>query len=698
MIGVGYFNPLFLYGLAAVSLPIIIHLLLKKRRKRLLFSTLRFLKIATRENARRNRIKQWLLLMLRMAIVGLIIFAFARPFFRRQALAGIGPGAKEVVFLVDRSFSMAARSEVGGTKFERGLSYAADLLGELGTDDRAAVVAFDESAELVHAMTADFGALRAAFGRIEPGAHATNVSAALAYAQELFDSTDARSSSARQKAIFLVSDLQASGLGELRELELQPGVVLEVPDLTQPVANAAVVRLEAVGDELLSGEPFIVQAAVRNFSMQRRSAEATLTVAGKAVGTQQVHVGASGAAAVEFEHVIDEPGVHGASVSIDVDDALAIDNEAFVALDVRRPLRVLCVNGTPSEIPYFRETHYLETALNPYRFGGEPGTTIFAPRVIEPGELASQRLAGYDAVVLANVDYVDVAAVAALEAYVRAGGGLLVFTGDRVSLIQYNRDLYKDGEGLLPARLEPPTGSLLDVSEFRQITNFVEDHYIFESFVDPAEGDLSVPRFQRIHRLGAIDEETATALAFFSDGRPALVEKRFGRGHVLLVPTSADADWNDMPKRKVYLPFVHRTVGYLCGAEALSRIEPALLVGEPVPLPPGITTVLGPDGRAIEPADPTVLRETDVPGLYRLRFEEAPDQSIAVNVDPVESDLRCVSVAEFRELVSPEAQQLAKAGLSGEDPRDRNEIWRYVFVALLVFLLAETWLASRTHA
>ncbi len=693
MIGVGYFNPLFLYGLAAVSLPIIIHLLLRKRRKRLLFSTLRFLKIATRENARRNRIKQWLLLMLRMAIVGLIIFAFARPFFQRQALAGIGPGAKEVVFLVDRSFSMGARTELGGTKLERGLSYAVDLLGKLGSDDRAAVVAFDESAELVHAMTADFGAVRAALGRIEPSAHATNVSAALAYAQELFDRTDAR-----QKAIFLVSDLQASGLGELRELELGPGIVLEVPDLTQPVANAAVVRLEPVGDELLSGEPFIVRAAVRNFSAQRRSAEATLAVAGTAVGTQPVHVGASGAATVEFEHMIDEPGVHGASVSIDVDDALAIDNEAFVALDVRRPLRVLCVNGTPSEVPYFRETHYLETALNPYRFGREPGTTIFEPRLIEPGELASQRLAGYDAVVLANVDYVDVAAVAALEAYVSDGGGLLVFTGDRVSLIQYNRDLYKDGEGLLPARLEPPTGSLLEVSEFRQITNFVEDHYIFESFVDPAEGDLSVPRFQRIHRLGAIDPETATVLAFFSDGRPALVEKRFGRGHVLLMPTSADADWNDMPKRKVYLPFVHRAVGYLCGAEALSRVEPALLVGEPVPLPPGVTTVLDPDGRTIEPADQNVLRETDVPGLYRLQFEDAPERAVAVNVNPIESDLRCLSVAEFTELVSPEAQRVAKAGLGDENPRDRDEIWRYVFVALLVFLLAETWLGSRTHA
>jgi hypothetical protein len=693
VLAVGYLNPLFLYGLGALSLPILIHLLFKKRRKRIRFSTLRFLKIATRENARRMRVKQWLLLLVRLAIVALVVLAFARPFLQSEAVTGLGPGAKEVVFLVDRSFSMRAQDELGGTKFARSLSYAAETLDELGTGDRAAVVAFDEAPELVHEMTDDFGAVRAALARVSPGARTTNLAAAIAFAQKLFDKE-----SPRQKVIFLVSDLQVSGLGELADVRLNRGVALEVPDLTRAAANVAVAKLEAVGGFLLTGSPLVVRAQVRNYSTEKRSAVAKLTIGGRAAGEQPVELEAGGTATVEFTHTFDQPGVYGVSLAVEADDALELDDRAYAALDVRRALRVLCVNGTPSQIPYFRETHYLETALNPYRFGREPGTTMFDPHVIEPRDLAAQRLAGCNAVVLANVDYLEPEAVAALEQYVRDGGGLMIFTGDRVSIIQYNRDLYKDGAGLLPARLDPPAGTLLDASAFWEVTNFDREHFIFKLFSDPAAGDLSVPRFYRIHRLGPIEAGAkARALAFFNDGRPMLVEKEFGKGRVLLVPTSADADWNDMPKRKVYLPFVHRAIGYLCGAEMLAPVEASTFVGEPAPLPAGVATVLGPDGRVIEPKDPTTLRETDAPGLYTLRLDDGSERALAVTVNPLESDLRACSVAEFRKMVSGETERAALAGAAGEDLGNRAEVWPYLLMALLAFLLVETWLANRTH-
>ncbi len=692
MIAVGYLNPLFLYGLGALSLPILIHLLFKKRRKRIRFSTLRFLKLVTRENARRMRVKQLLLLLLRLAVVALIVFAFARPFLRSEALAGLGPGAKEVVFLIDRSYSMRALSEAGGTKFERGFSYIVEMLDELKAGDRAAVVAFDDGPELVHEMTDDFGAVRGALARVAPGARTTNFAAALAFAQKVFDWD-----SARQKVVFLVSDLQVSGLGELGEVQLRRGVVLEVPDLTRSLGNAAVGRLDAAGDFLLSESALVISAPVRDYSTKARSGTAQLVVGGEAAGERRVELKGAGTATVEFEHTLETPGVYGASLALELEDALELDDRAYAAFDVRRGLRVLCVNGTPSQIPYFRETHYVETALNPYRFGKEPGATMFDPRVIRSDELASQRLAGYDAVVLANVDYVAAEAVAALEQYVRDGGGLMIFTGDRVSLIQYNRDLYKDGAGLLPAALDPPTGTLLDASVFWEITNFEREHYIFKPFGDPAEGDLSVPRFHRIHRLGAIEGEGVRALAFFNDGRPMLVQKNFGKGHVLLVPTSADADWTDMPKRKVYLPFVHRAIGYLCGGEELAPAESSFYVGEPAPLPAGVTKVLDPAGRVIELEDARVLRQTETPGLYTLHLDDGSERALAVNVNTVESDLRAYSVAAFRKILAGEQDRAALAGLGDDDLADRDEVWQYLFMALLVFLLAETWLANRTY-
>lgn len=692
MIAVSYLNAPFLYVLGAVSLPIIIHLLFKKRRKKILFSTLRFLKIATRENARRNRIKQLILLAMRVLIVGLIIFAFARPFFRDAALAGIGPGAKEVVFLVDRSFSMGAESELGGTKSERGYGYALEMIKEFKPGDTAAVIAFDEAPELVQPMTDDFGAVRTAVGRIKPGARTTNFGAAIAAAQGAFDWD-----SPRQKAIFLISDLQMTGLGALGDVRLKRGVALEIPDLTHALGNVAITKLEAVGRFLQSGAPLTVQAQLRNFGTAPCSVLATLEVASDPVAKQRVSLGAGAATTVEFEHTFAEPGVYGVAVKLDVDDALAADNASYAALDVRRALQVLLVNGTPSQIPYFRETHYIETALNPYRLGKEPGTTMFAPRVISPNELSAQALEGQDAVVLANVDFFDEGAVGALEQFVREGGGLLIFTGDKVSIIQYNRDLYKDGEGLLPAALEPAEGTLVDASVFWEITNFDETHPIFRPFLDPAAGDLSVPRFQRIHRLGALDEGKARALAFLSEGWPILVEKQFGKGRVLLVPTSGDEAWTDLPKRKVYLPLLHRIVGYLCGVTDTAVAESSYFVGEPVALPAALAKVLDPSGRVLEPKDRSVLRETETPGLYTLRLDDGREQALAINVNAVESDLRSYSVVEFRKILSGEADALARAGLGHDDFADRDEIWQYLFIALLAIMLGETWLANRTH-
>jgi hypothetical protein len=693
MIGVSYLNAPFLYALGALSLPIIIHLLFKKRRKKILFSTLRFLKIATRENARRNRIKQLILLAMRVLIVGLLIFAFARPFFRDEALAGIGPGAKEVVFLVDRSFSMGAESELGGTEFERGSGYALDMIRELKPGDTAAVIAFDETPELVQPMTDDFAAVRTAVGRITPGVRTTNFAAAIAAAQGAFDWD-----SPRQKAIFLISDLQMSGLDALGDVRLKRGVALEPPpDLTHAPGNVAITKLEAVGRFLQSGAPLTIQAQVRNFGTATCSVLATLEVGGQALDKQRVSLGAGGATTVEFEHTFAEPGVYGVAVKLDVDDALEADNAAYAALDVRRALQVLLVNGTPSQIPYFRETHYIEAALNPYRLGTEPGTTMFAPRVISPNELNAQALEGQDAVVLANVDFFDAGAVEALEQFVRDGGGLLVFTGDKVSIIQYNRDLYKDGDGLLPAALEPAAGTLVDASVFWEITNFDEKHAIFQPFLDPAAGDLSVPRFQRIHRLGAIDEGKARTLAFLNDGRPILVEKQFGAGRVLLVPTSGDEAWTDLPKRKVYLPLVHRMVGYLCGVTDTSVAESSVFVGEPAALPAGLAKVLDPSGRVLELKDRAVLRATDAPGLYTLRLDDGREQALAVTVNPVESDLRSYSVVEFRKILSGEADALTRAGLGDDDVADRDEIWQYLFIGLLAIMLGETWLANRTH-
>ena len=198
----GFLTPLFLLALAGAAIPVIIHLIQREKKNVVEFPSLMFLRRIPYQSVRRRRIRNWPLLLLRLAALALVVTAFARPFLRTQALtAAATGGAKEVVILVDRSYSLGL-----GDRWTRAVALARDRVQQLGPADRASVVFFDTGAEVALRSASDKGRLTSAIASGKPVASATKYAPAIKLAGSILSE-----SALVNKEVLFFSDFQRVG-------------------------------------------------------------------------------------------------------------------------------------------------------------------------------------------------------------------------------------------------------------------------------------------------------------------------------------------------------------------------------------------------------------------------------------------------------------------------------------------------------
>ena len=309
---ISFLFPAFLAGALAVGIPIVLHFARREAAPRMPFSDVRFLQRAPLLQARRRRIREWLLLALRIAALLLLALAFARPFFDATGLAG----RPVTIVAVDRSFSM---SQPG--RFEQARDAARTAITAAPPGDLVGLVTFDERAQVVVEPTADRGAVVAALARAAPGFGATRYAAALA--------AGARAIGARDGRIVMVTDLQRAGWEAAGTGVVPPGVTVRTVDVGTAGPNLAVTALE-IG-------PAGAAAVVANTGAQVRSSTVTLRVDGAAVESAAVTL-APGATTVSFDAAPPAAGV----IEVAVDDPAACrrTTAAIICWTARRRSRL----------------------------------------------------------------------------------------------------------------------------------------------------------------------------------------------------------------------------------------------------------------------------------------------------------------------------------------------------------------------
>lgn len=661
----GFVSPWLLAGLLLAGIPILLHFLYKRQYRETSWAAMRFLLEAARKHSRRLRLEQLVLLAVRVLILVFIAFALAHPY---AELVGAGSEYVEPthrIVVLDSSFSMAFQ-ENGKTRFERAQELVRDELqnaraGDLFNlaricDDSSQIVIGEPSSHIVQ-VTGEVNALRVTDER-------GDVVAALRQAAELADLLP----EIPRKEILIVSDFQrdnwfpdAPGAGaEVRRLleSLASRADLHLLDVKQGASpNIAVTSLATEESVPVAGRDISFRSMLRNFGDETVSKlRVEIHVDGRVVENRDVDLPPGADVPLEFSHVFRESGEHVVEVKL-ADDALPLDNRRALALPVRSELNILLVNGRTAGQPVETATFYLDTVLSPTT-SRESWSGSTHPRVIGDGELIQQNLSRFDCVCLSNVRMFTDREAALLRSYVESGGGLLLWLGDLVQVENYNRVLFRDGQGVLPAPLGQRVGSAKGSESAFGFDAEALEHPILSRFRGNPGTGLETTLTLEYFQIATQNLKAATVALRFQNGDPAIVESRIGQGRVIVVATAADTSWGTWPVQRSFPPLVHEMVRFAVAGRSGHR---QLLVGEPILrlLPsneaPADAQVLGPENRptplvvSIRDKSSAAISfaETDRSGLYQLKLGPPLNRSekFAVNVDPRECDLSSIGVA-----------------------------------------------------
>ncbi|MBT8148162.1 MAG: VWA domain-containing protein [Gammaproteobacteria bacterium] len=672
-----FLSPLFLLGLFAALIPVAIHLIRKEKPPKLMFGTIRFLKKTSKKLVLFQQIQQWLLLLLRAALIGLLVFAFARPLINQTMARLLDADPAAVVLLLDNSMSMRY-----GDRFEAARAEAVDIVNGLSAGDEVALVVFSNGVETIQELTTDLDSVRSSLQNLnEAGYGGTRFMPNLRLADQLLST-----SSYDNKRVYLISDYQQIGLDENdADWKLAPGVSFTGINVAEEESSNLVLTDVRSPERLLegaAGEQSILARVRSTGSVYLNEAEVTLSIDDTVVDRQRVDLSEASEAVVNLTGDFDATGVRRGRVTVNGDNFRA-DNDFYFTVDVARKIRVLLVNGESSPNWFDDEGHWFGLAVS------STETSPFSLDTVESDRLTSQLLSQHDVAVLLNVGDLTNTQARDLIQYTRDGGALLIAPGDRVQPEQFNQQL---GE-ISPARLQEASGDFLD--DYYVIADYDRRHPILQ----PLDIDWTA-RFQRHWQL--IPSDDADVLMRFDNTLPALVERQVGEGKIILFASTMDLEWNNLALQGMYLPFVHEILRHLVQPEASQR---AYTIGETIGLQTfvleGELDVIYPNGDSAELNAQSDVLEAAQPGFIEVQSAD-DSRYFAVNLPPEESNLLATSVGIVNDLIinpetSPVQSREVRTAQMVAELEQPQRVWWWIMCLVIVLLLAEAKIANRTY-
>ncbi len=667
-----FLNPLFLLGLAAAAIPIIIHLLTRRRPREVMFPSIEFLTEVNQSEIRRLRIKQWLLLALRTLAVAAIALAMARPALK-GALGRASRAATTVVALCDRSGSMGAAGAEGGTLIAEVRRRVEDLFTTLGPADELLLVPYDRGPHPVTLKpSSDLARMRAAVQSLIPSASTTDHVRALEFAAQALEE-----SHALNRELFWISDFQETGLPRAAESFAAPEGpwartrIYAVPLAPRSRANVALLSAGLAATE--SGTALSVAAV--SFGAPRGDLAVAVADTKGELGRGFLNLPERGETAtlLPLARIPEQGGI--ASIP---EDALALDNRRAFAAGRGGTMRVLLrEDGPPSP---------LRLALE----AGSPASGL-AVEIAGTAPLVA-RLAEADVLVLNDLERLGPAELQAVLDYYRSGGAVLLVFGTRADAAFWNSAVLGEmGAGSLGPTSRSPAGA------FFRLMRATAGHPALAGFPARPGEPLSTARFEVIREFtpGA---SGVRALLEFDRAHPALIEAP----HAMVLAAPLDPAVSDFAVSGAFLPLVHQVVKVLGRGTAAASLVPGDRYSAPATT--GSWRIEDEEGREVPSelvAAGGAARITSAPlerpGLYRVLRAGATRNTFAVNPDPRESNLEPISEAALLAAFPPGRVQVVRPGEDlarrVREARYGRELWGWFVAIALLLLAAETVIA-----
>jgi hypothetical protein len=717
-----FLNKPFLLGLFAAAIPLLIHLFTRKRAKKLDFSTVDFIRDVAKRETKRLRVRNLLLMILRMSAIAAFVLGMARP-------ALVGPflrskGSTAVAIVLDNSASMGSLKG-GKSLFSYACDAAREIFGGLSQRDEGGLIAVCASSEGTPespALVAGPARLAGMVGLVAPSNGSSSPGEAIAMAYSLLEG-----SKSINKELYIVSDFQRSQWQELERAQSQRGQ--PQPEQTQrgkahkeelqrkgirttlvpisqspsgspsgfppdnlSIEKAEIVPLAAAREQMLE---FVVANHGRSTA---RGVPVRLSSGGKDIALKYVDVEPGSSAKVSLKLAVGAGEISSREISIVLPpDVFPLDNTYFLAVQPPEQIDVLIVSDeeglSAGKVPGegASEKDFVSLALRPAATGEEGNLWGFLPHRVVVDELNETALRRAKCVILENVSRLSAHSLDLLGEFKNAGGKLLIVLGDRVDIRHYNEKLLP---ALFPARLVGIEGTSEGRGSFFSLLATIASHPILRSF-DVSRGEaISGARFYHVIKAEGLGE--SRVVAEFSQGLPALLEAK----GALLFTSSFEPEWNDLVVSGAFLPLLHEMLRYLCGGGSLAGrdFHPGDVLEEELPAGQEASlSLIDPTSKELRISKTKLgasflVRSEPMNGLgtYRLFAGDEELSVFSVNIDPAESQLDPLSKRELLKIfgganiISEDSRgQLAGAARPG------RELWPFFLVLCLGFLVAE---------
>lgn len=661
-------SPWFLLGLFGIGIPLWLHLFYRKKPILKEFPSLRLIMKSVDYLSRQRKLRNIILMIIRICLVILAVLALARPFIGQSAGSGVSSSAPTAfIILLDNSMSMGS-SYQGVSVFNTARARALDILDQMNPSDKATVGFINEPGGLVFPqLTWDKESLKQSINNAKLTSAGTDIATSILPALELLVPL-----TGYRRTIYVITDMTESAwkpFVERYDLErVDKGIdLVMVPVGNSTPENMAVTNLEIESSVVMLGRKIPLKVKIANYTNKKQKAKISISINGeKRIGTE-IDIEANSEKISFLECVFSKTGMNHLEASIQ-NDAMPLDDQRHLAVRVFEPCKVLVIKPKNSGSTENNDDIFIKFALNPLNRSKE---NIFIVETRMTSEITNIEPKNYSAIVLLNQRHLPENFVKKLSSYLLSGGNLITFLGDRVEPDWYNKHLSDDlGSGyLLPARIFKRVGNSISKAVGYQLTDIDLGHPAFSIFSKDGNGDLSRAKIYEFFQVRP--NPTAMLLCRMSHGLPGIIEEKRGRGKSLLVTFTADNKWSDWPIKPTWLPFLHQAVISMVTANDLTinGARPGMPISATLNSNGNDNVVLKrPDGKTenIEVVNTSngilhfSTRNTDLPGYYELSVGNKLVSAFAVNPPPEESRLTRINLRKIPRFI-PLEQEIGKS-------------------------------------
>lgn len=668
-----FLNPIFLLGAMAAALPVLVHLVRRTRAPRIQFPSLMFLRKIEQKTIRRRKLRNLLLLLMRCAALLLLALAFSRPFFTGSTPVSASGDHTSTVILVDGSYSMRY-----GDVFSRARQSAGNMVNDAAADEHLSVVLFSRSYQVLMPLKADRAEASTVVSDMQPGLDSTDYLQAIQAADAIL-----KDAGPGEHRIYLISDFQDAGWNRAAPpVKLSPDVKLFPIDVSDAKpANLAVSAVAA--DPVVYAQKYEGKVVTRigNFGAEDVDSAIEFKLNDLPVERKPLRLAAGATQNIEFTSFNVPEGANRATIEVG-GDSFTLDNKLFFSIKRENQARVLAIETASRGRS---ESFFLQQSLAAGE-NNQHALTVKTAGAVNPSELDPYRV-----VIVNDASGISDGLASALTAFVEGGGALILAAAKHTDAGDFNR-LFGT---VAPAQL----GDVVQTRGYALMSQVKTDHPIFSAFAN--SGRLTSTRVYAYHR--ATPKEGALTVAALDDGSPIIVEGSAGRGKVLLVSTTMDTSWTDLPLTPMFLPLIRQMLEHLGGRGASSMYMLGQAFITPADKDGSLPAVDSPGGKRLDDlrknsANEQSLDATEI-GFYRLRYRDR-DEFVAVNLDTRESNLSKLSVDDLVANISPSpddpnAQPAPSSRLTAEEKEAKQRLWLPLLLMALALFVGEAILARR---